>query len=140
MNLYKFKEEYNLIILNIKKITNEIIMLRNSLEPGANDIKDEAVQTSVRKDKITDKIATIVQLEKKLKELGNKADNYKSTIEEMEKILKQFNDDDQLIYLEYHLKGYSMIKIATKREIDKSTVSRKIKKIEEKLKNATPCN
>lgn len=137
MNLYEFKEEYNLIILNIQKILNEIVMLRNSLEPGANDIKETAVQTSVKKDTMTDKIARIVQLEDELKELYRKADNSLSVVNAMENILKQFNDIDRLIYIDYYFKGYSVIKIATMRGISRASVYRKLEKIEKKLKSET---
>ena len=133
MNIYELQKEYNILLAQIQLCTRMACELRTTAEsPKIPQLDRISVQGHGKKRDMTDTVIPIIDWEDRGKELEKKLAFYRDTIAEMEKILKEFGDIEQLMYLEYYLKGYSALKIGMRYGIDKSTVYKKIKKIEMK--------
>lgn len=138
MNLYELQKEYNMILLQQKMIMNKIKYKRQSLEPRSVNIQTVKVEGNQPKKDIADVMHEIVELEKEFEELENKKKTiYEPILEELEKLLKEYNDIYQQIYYEYYIKGYNADKIGIRHGYSRAQVYNIINRIDEELKNKT---
>lgn len=138
MNIYQLKKDYNINKSFREYYVEKIIKIRTKLEsPKITQLDKMNVQSTVRNNDMSAEMATIVDLESKLGYVKQDIKAQEVLIEELEKILLEYNDINQLIYLEKELKGYKADKIAMKHYMDRSTVYRIINDIEDKFKTAT---
>ena len=133
MNLYELQKEINEKRLYQKLLMDKIYLLRCKTEPGSSQMKD--VVTNRTKSDKTNIIDKIIEYEKKIEELQEEIDIYKPIIDELEKLLKEYNDIYQLIYFEYYVKGYSAEKVALRHNYSRAQVYNIINKIDEELEN-----
>lgn len=82
---------------------------------------------------MSDVIAKIVEMEKDLDQAQKEYDRLIPLINELEAGYRELNERDKLIYMEYHIKGYSTVKIGIKYGITDRQVRRILKKVEKEL-------
>jgi hypothetical protein len=134
-NLYELQKEINEKRLYQKLLMEKIYLLRCKTEPGTVKINEVVTKkNNIDKTKIIDKI---IEYEKEIELLQEEIDLYKPILEELEKLLKEYNDIYQLIYFEYYIKGYSAEKIGLRYNYSRAQVYNIINKIDEDLKNKT---
>lgn len=141
MNIYELQRYINEKKLYQKLLIDRVILLRNRLEPKATTIKDISVEGSPPKQDMADTIHKIVELEKEIDLIDEEIKTCNPYLEELEKILKQYNDRNQLIYYYVKLKGYSSLKSGSMvfPQIGERQVERIVKEIEESLSNVGRC-
>ena len=133
MNLYELQKEYNSKKTFLKYARNKIIYLRNSLEPRASGIKEEAVSGSRYKKDISDTMAEIIYLEEEIKMYEEELNLLTPILQELEDQFKEYNDIYKRIYYDYYIKGYNADKIGLKYYYSRAQVYNIINKIDEEL-------
>jgi len=141
LNLYELQKELKKLYVFVEFWNAKIENRKEKLGlPKTTKITEQFIKSYGNGNDIVDKLYQIMEWEQKRDRLLEEINEYTPLINDLEKILKEFNDRDQLIYLQYHLRGYSLINIGVRHGLDKSTVWRILKKVEKKLTNATLCN
>ncbi len=135
MNLYELQKEINEKRLYQKLLMDKIKLLRCKTEPGSSQLKD-VVTNRTKSDKtiISDKI---IEYENQIENLQEEIDVYKPIVDELEKLLKEYNDIYQLIYFEYYIKGYSADKIGLRHNYSRRQVYNIINQLDEELERKT---
>lgn len=134
-NLYELQKEINEKRLYQKLLMEKIYLLRCKTEPGTVKINEVVTKkNNIDKTKIIDKI---IEYEKEIELLQEEIDLYKPILDELEKLLKEYNDIYQLIYFEYYIKGYSAEKIAQRHHYSRKQIYNIINKIDEELREKT---
>lgn len=141
LNLYELQKELKKLYVFVEFWNAKIENRKEKLGlPKTTKITEQFIKSYGNGNDIVDELYQIMEWEQKRDRLLEEINEYTPLINDLEKILKEFNDRDQLIYLQYHLRGYSLINISVRHGLDKSTVWRILKKVEKKLTNATLCN
>ena len=81
----------------------------------------------------SDVVAEIEKMEKDVEYAQREYDRLIPLINELEQNYKELNERDKLIYLEYHCKGYSTVKIGIRYGISDRQVRRILKKVEKDI-------
>ena len=89
---------------------------------------------------MSDVIAKIIEMEKDLDKAQKEYDRLIPLINELEAGYKELNERDKLIYLEYHVKGYSAVKIGMRYGITDKQVYKILKKVEKNMQEAKKCD
>lgn len=132
MNLIDLKRKVRELTAFIKYQEAEIEEQRNTIK-GTNYDKTIVSGTPKRQD-MSDVVARIVEMEQDVEKAQKEYDRIIPLINELEAGYKELNDRDKLIYLEYHCKGYSAVKIGMRYNLKERQVYNIIKNIEEKIK------
>ena len=131
-NLYELQKEINEKRLYQKLLMEKIYLLRCKTEPSSTKFSDVITnKTNIDKTKIIDKI---IEYEKEIELLQEEIDLYKPILDELEKLLKEYNDIYQLIYFEYYIKRYSADKIAMRYHYSRRQIYNIINKLNKKFK------
>lgn len=131
-NLYELQKEINEKRLYQKLLMEKIYLLRCKTEPGTVKINEVVTKkNNIDKTKIIDKI---IEYEKEIELLQEEIDLYKPILDELEKLLKEYNDVYQQIYFEYYIKGYSADKIAMRYHYSRRQIYNIINKLNKKFK------
>lgn len=137
MNLYELQKEYKIVLANIDFLNKKIRNERETMQsPKTVKLDKILVGGSAPRSDLSDGVSKIVDWENEINKLERELSEYKPFIDELEAILKEFNDRDQLIYLEYHLKGYTAILIGHRYGITDSMVYKILKKVEKSLRDS----
>lgn len=131
MNLIDLKRKTRELKTFINYQEAEIREQRNTLK--ATNFDKELVSGTPARHDISDVIAKIVEMEKDVARAQAEYDRLKPLIKELEEGYKNLGDRDKLIYLEYHCKGYSAIKIGMRYGITDRQVRKIIKKVEKTI-------
>lgn len=132
MNLIDLKRKVRELTAFIKYQEAEIEEQRNTIK-GTNYDKTIVSGTPKRQD-MSDVVARIIEMEQDVEKAQKEYDRIIPLINELEAGYKELNDRDKLIYLEYHCKGYSAVKIGMRYNLKERQVYNIIKNIEEKIK------
>ena len=132
MNLIDLKRK-------VKELTAFINYQRAELKEARNTVKasnfDKVMVSGTPKRRDTsDVIIKITEMEKELDHAEKEYNRLIPLINELEEGYKQLNERDKLIYLEYHCKGYSAVKIGIRYGITERHVRRIIKKVEKNIR------
>ena len=100
---------------------------------GAMNYDKVLVDGTPKHTDMSDVIAKIVEMEKDLEQAQKEYDRLIPLINELEEGYRELNERDKLIYMEYHIKGYSTVKIGIKYGITDRQVRRILKKVEKEL-------
>ena len=138
MNLYDLQKEVNTKRAFLKNIIETVKELRYKLEsPKVTKFDKIAVQGHGAGNPTDEIITRLSELESMVIDIERELELKTPLIRELEAILREFNDIDQLIYVEYHLKGYSAIKLAQKYNYSVRQIYNIIKRVEDRLKDCT---
>jgi len=106
--------------------------LRAKLEKTTSNLKDVIVGGS-RSSTFDITLSKIQEIENRIQELDYEYQVRLNELSRLENIFKEYNDEDQLVYIDYKIRKYSIVRICMKYGISKSTLYNKIKKIESEL-------
>lgn len=138
MDLIDLKRKTRELTAFINYQKAEIKEQRNTLK--ATNFDKELVSGTPSRHDISDVIAKIVEMEKDVEKAQAEYDRLKPLINELEEGYKDLGDRDKLIYLEYHCKGYSAIKIGHRYKITDKQVYKILKKVEKNIHEAKKCD
>ena len=137
MTLIDLKRKYRELKSFIKYQKLEIEEARNTVKATQYDKIN--VDGSIKKRDLSDVIAEIEIMEKDLDKATKKFDLLVPLIDELEEGYKDLNDRDKLIYLQFHCRGYSAIKIGQLHGISDKQVYKILKKVEKNIHNEKKC-
>jgi glutamate synthase domain-containing protein 1 len=106
--------------------------LRAKLEKTTSNLKDVIVGGS-RASTFDITLNKLQEIENRITELDYEYQVRINELSRLENIFKEYHDTEQLIYIDYKIKKYSIVKILMKYGISKTTLYRIIKKIESEL-------
>ena len=135
MNLIDLKRKVKELTTFIKYQESEIEEQRNTVK-GTNYDKVLVSGTPKRQD-MSDVVARIVEMEQDVEKAQKEYDRIIPLINELEAGYKELNERDKLIYLEYHCKGYSAVKIGMRYGLKERQIYNILKKVEENIKKRT---
>jgi DNA-directed RNA polymerase specialized sigma subunit len=115
-----------------ERLTEQLARLRSKLEKSTSNLKDVVVSGS-RGSSFDLTLNKIQEIENDLKELDFEYLIYQNEIARLEKIFREFNEEKQLVYLDYKIRKFTPQKIAFKYGISVRTVYRIIKEMEDEL-------
>lgn len=130
--IFQLAENIQLNRLKYERVADQIARLRSKLEKTTSNLKDVVVSGS-RSSSFDLTLNRIQELENDLKEIDFEYLIYKNEMERMEKIFKEFNDRNQLIYFDYKLRKLTPTKIQLKYGIGRTRFFEIIKEIESEL-------
>lgn len=132
MDLYELEKEKKIIESKIQSKKERIEIERSKLEVGATDYSKVMVQSSHKKDTMTDVIAVIVEMEKDIEYLETRLKQNEKEVNRLYNIYSQYKERDKQIYLEKKLLGWSNAKISVKHGgITKQYINKIVKKIKD---------
>ena len=135
MNLIDLKRKVKELTTFIKYQESEIEEQRNTVK-GTNYDKVLVSGTPKRQD-MSDVVARIAEMEKDVEQAQKEYDRLIPLMNELEAGYKELNERDKLIYLEYHCKGYSAVKIGMRYGLKERQIYNILKKVEENIKKRT---
>lgn len=135
MNLIDVKRKVRELASFLKYKEAEIDAKRNTIK--ATRFDKIITSGSAEKRDMPDLIAEIVEMEKDLDYVQKEYNRLVPLINELEAGYKELGERDKLIYLEYHCKGYSAIKIGFMHGISEKHVYKILSKVEKNIRNDT---
>lgn len=123
----------------VRELTTFINYQKAEIEEQRNTIKGTSydkpmVKGTPKHSDISDVIIKIVDMEQDVEKAQKEYDRLVPLINELEAGYKELNERDKLIYLEYHCKGYSAVKIGIRYGISERQVRRILKKVEKDVR------
>ena len=106
--------------------------LRAKLEKTTSNLKDVIVGGS-RSSTFDITLSKIQEIENRIQELNYEYQVRLNELSRLENIFKEYNDNEQLVYIDYKIRKYSIVRICMKYGISKRTLYRIIKKMESEL-------
>ena len=132
MDLYDLEKEKKILESKIQSKKERIEIERTKLEPKATDYSKVMVQSSHKKDSMTDVIAIIVEMEQDIEYLETRLKQNEKEVNRLYNIYNQYKERDKQIYIEKKLLGWSNAKISVRHEgISRQYINKIIKKIKD---------
>lgn len=132
MDLYDLEKEKKILESKIQSKKERIEIERTKLEPKATDYTKVMVQSSHKKDSMTDVIAIIVEMEQDIEYLETRLKQNEKEVNRLYNIYNQYKERDKQIYIEKKLLGWSNAKISVRHEgISRQYINKIIKKIKD---------
>lgn len=138
MNLYELQKEINwkrIVLRNAIKNLEEIDKKMQS--PKTSNVDGIIVQGGKRENIVDRLLERKMYLEDRVEIIKSELKDYEPLLNELESLLKEYNDLYQLIYFEYYIKGYSADKIGMRHGYSRRQVYNIINTIDEKLEFET---
>lgn len=134
MNLYELQKQYKTEQASLRYYKEKLKTLENELIGlKSPQFQEDRVQGNPRRRTINDVVADKIQIEYQITTILENIANLDVYVKEVEEILKEFNDTEQLIYFEYHIKGYTAEKIGQRYHYSARQIYRIVNKVEERL-------
>lgn len=135
MNLIDLKRRVKELTAFINYQKAEIKEQRNTIK--ATNYDKVLVSGTPKRQDISDVVARIVEMEEDVEQAQKEYDRLIPLMNELEEGYKDLNERDKLIYLEYHCKGYSAVKIGMRYDLKERQIYNILKKVEENIKKIT---
>lgn len=135
MNLIDLKRKVKELTTFIKYQELEIEEQRNTVKVTNYD--KVLVSGTPKRQDMSDVVARIAEMEKDVEQAQKEYDRLIPLMNELEDGYKELNERDKLIYLEYHCKGYSAVKIGMRYGLKERQIYNILKKVEENIKKGT---
>lgn len=135
MNLIDLKRRVKELTAFINYQKAEIKEQRNTIK--ATNYDKVLVSGTPKRQDISDVVARIVEMEEDVEQAQKEYDKLIPLMNELEEGYKDLNERDKLIYLEYHCKGYSAVKIGMRYDLKERQIYNILKKVEENIKKIT---
>lgn len=138
MNLYELQKEINwkrIVLRNAVKSLEEIDKKMQS--PKTSNVDGIIVQGGKRENVLDRLLERKQYLEDRVEIITEELKDYEPLLNELEALLKEYNDIYQIVYFEYHIKGYSAEKIGLRHNYSRRQVYNIINLLDEKLEFET---
>ena len=128
----------------VRELGSFIHYQRAEIEEARNTVKATQfdkinVDGSIKKSDLSDVIAKIDLMERDLDKATKQFDLLIPLINELEDGYRELNDRDKLIYLQFHCRGYSAVKIGQLHGISDKQVYKILKKVEKNIQEEKKC-
>jgi len=138
MNLYELQKEIKKKKCFIEQYEREIERYEEMMfKIKTSNIEADMIRGGKKRNNLDICIDEITYRQERIKDLKEELELYEPLIEDLKKILKDYNDTEQLIYFEKKVLDYSVDKIAQRHHYGKSQIYNIINKVEERLVEKT---